>query len=61
MLYADILMTKTEFEEMFDHKLYREVRTKYKADKAFPEVYEKVIPEKWLINIDEESSNNWSD
>ncbi len=61
MLYADILMTKAEFEEMFDHELYRKVRTKYKADKAFPEVYEKVIPEKWLINIDEKSSNNWND
>lgn len=60
MLYADILMTKAEFEEMFNHELYRKVRSKYKADKAFPEVYEKVIPEKWLINIDEESSNNWN-
>ena len=59
MLYADILMTKGEFEQMFDHQLYNKVRKKYKADKAFPEVYTKVIPEKWLIDIDAEAANNW--
>ncbi len=55
MLYADIFMTRIEFEEMFDHNLYRKVRTKYHADKAFPEVYDKVIPEKWLINLEQEA------
>lgn len=59
MLYADIMMTKPEFEEMFDHRFYKQVRSKYHADKAFPEVYEKVVPEKWLIDIDKESAKNW--
>lgn len=53
MLYADIFMTKKEFETMFPHSLYRKVRADYGADKIFPEVYEKVIPEKWLANLDE--------
>ena len=54
MLYADIFMTREEFEQMFNHELYRAVRRKYKAEGSFPEVYDKVIPEKWLINIDEQ-------
>jgi delta24-sterol reductase len=54
MLYADIFMTREEFEQMFSHRLYREMREKYNADGSFPEVYDKVIPEKWLINLDEE-------
>ena len=48
MLYADISMTRAEFERMFEHRLYREMRSRYKAEKAFPEVYDKVIPESWL-------------
>ncbi|KAI9592269.1 24-dehydrocholesterol reductase [Syncephalis fuscata] len=42
LLYADCFMTRTEFEEMFDHTLYRECRRKYKAIGAFPEVYDKI-------------------
>ena len=48
MLYADISMTRDEFERMFEHRLYREMRSRYAAEKAFPEVYDKVIPESWL-------------
>ncbi len=48
MLYADISMTRTEFERMFEHRLYREMRRGYAAEKAFPEIYDKVIPESWL-------------
>ena len=48
MLYADICMTRAEFENMFEHRLYRDVRRKYAADNAFPEVYDKVVPESWL-------------
>lgn len=48
MLYADIFMTRAEFEHMFEHRLYREMRSKYAAENAFPEVYDKVIPESWL-------------
>ena len=51
MLYADIFMTKKEFETMFSHRHYREMRLKYDADKAFPEVYKKVVPENWLIDL----------
>ena len=42
MMYADSYMTKEEFEEMFDHTLYYEMRQKYDCLKAFPNVYEKV-------------------
>ncbi|MEM7104707.1 MAG: FAD-binding protein [Bacteroidota bacterium] len=51
MLYADIFMTRKEFEDMFNHKLYRKMRAKYKAETAFPEVYDKIVPEKWLFDI----------
>ena len=42
MMYADSYMTKKEFEEMFDHTLYYEMRQKYDCLKAFPDIYEKV-------------------
>ncbi|KJZ70642.1 hypothetical protein HIM_09962 [Hirsutella minnesotensis 3608] len=42
LLYADCFMTRAEFEEMFDHKLYRESRRKYNAIGAFPEIYDKI-------------------
>jgi len=54
MLYADIFMTREEFELMFNHNLYRDMRKMYNAERSFPEVYDKVIPEKWLINLDNE-------
>jgi delta24-sterol reductase len=52
-LYADIFMTESEFEEMFDLTLYRQVRQKYKADTAFPTLYDKVKPELDVISIGE--------
>lgn len=51
MLYADIFMTKKEFETMFSHQHYRDMRMKYEATNAFPEVYNKVVPESWLIDL----------
>ena len=42
MMYADSYMTKNEFHQMFDHTLYNEMRTRYRCEKAFPEVYDKV-------------------
>jgi Delta24-sterol reductase len=45
LLYADTFMTRSEFKEMFDHTLYDNVRRKYKAEGAFPEVYDKIVPE----------------
>ena len=44
-LYADIFMTRQEFEEMFDLTAYEKVRRKYKAEGAFPHLYDKVKPE----------------
>jgi delta24-sterol reductase len=48
LLYADTFMTREEFREMFDHTLYDKVRKKYKAESAFPEIYDKIKPEDWL-------------
>lgn len=42
MLYADVFSTREEFEDMFDHDGYRELRKKYHADRAFKEVYDKM-------------------
>ncbi|EDQ86828.1 uncharacterized protein MONBRDRAFT_27834 [Monosiga brevicollis MX1] len=42
MLYADMLQSREEFEEMFDHKLYRKMRKELGCEGAFPEVYDKV-------------------
>ncbi|RZC33420.1 FAD binding 4 domain containing protein [Asbolus verrucosus] len=44
-LYADIFMTRKEFEEMFDLTLYEKVREKYGAEGSFPHLYDKVKPE----------------
>jgi len=41
MLYADCYMTEEEFETMFDHSLYHEMRNKYQCHHAFPSVYGK--------------------
>jgi len=41
MLYADSYMTQSEFEGMFDHSLYHEMRRKYECQHAFPIVYDK--------------------
>jgi delta24-sterol reductase len=40
--YADLFMNREEFEQMFDHSLYRQVRKKYGAADAFPEIFDKV-------------------
>lgn len=42
MLYADSFLTREEFYEMFDHRLYNQMRSKHLCKGAFPEVYEKV-------------------
>ncbi|GBP25832.1 hypothetical protein EVAR_81711_1 [Eumeta japonica] len=54
-LYADIFMTKEEFEVMFDLTLYENVRKKYKAENAFPHLYDKVKPEINVFRIGEEN------
>lgn len=41
-LYAQTYQSREEFEEMFNHKLYNEVRTKYNCNDSLPVVYDKV-------------------
>lgn len=55
-LYADIFMTKEEFEVMFDLSLYEVARRKYKAEGAFPHLYDKVKPELDVFAIGEENA-----
>lgn len=56
-LYADIFMTRKEFEEMFDLSLYEVARKKYHADGAFPHLYNKVKPEIDVFEIGRQYSN----
>ncbi|HSN83727.1 MAG TPA: hypothetical protein VLS88_14180, partial [Polyangiales bacterium] len=57
--YCDVFSTEEEFEEMFDHTLWREMRARYDADGTFPTIYEKVKPEVDPLQfLDEERS--WS-
>ncbi|XP_060533681.1 delta(24)-sterol reductase-like [Cylas formicarius] len=53
-LYADIFMNRSEFEEMFDLALYESVRSKYAANGAFPDLYDKVKPEIDVFDIGRE-------
>ena len=47
-LYQDVWMNRTQFEAMFDHRLYRRMRERLGAIKAFPEVWDKVrLQPKW--------------
>jgi len=55
--YVDIFTTEEEFHSMFDHKLWKEMRTKYKADGVFPTVYDKVKPELNPLELMEEAYN----
>lgn len=41
-LYADSYLSRSDFREMFDHRLYDQVRQKYRMDESFPEIYDKV-------------------
>jgi len=50
LVYTDLFHTRAEFREMFNHALYDRMREKYKAVGAFPEVYDKVRPEKGLLD-----------
>ncbi|KAL7645256.1 UNVERIFIED_CONTAM: hypothetical protein RMT77_003642 [Armadillidium vulgare] len=53
-LYADTFMTRKEFEEMFDLEAYEKVRAKYKANGAFPHLFDKTKPEINVFQIGEE-------
>jgi hypothetical protein len=43
--YCDVFSTEEELDEMFDHTLWRRMRSKYGAEGTFPTIYEKVKPE----------------
>lgn len=43
--YVDVFTTEEEFESMFDHTLWKRMRVKYKAEGAFPSIYDKIKPE----------------
>jgi Delta24-sterol reductase len=52
--YTDIMCTKKEFREMYDHSLVDKCRQKLKAEDAFPEVSELFILfyyRLWLITL----------
>ena len=43
--YCDVFSTEAEFREMFDHTLWQQMRSRYRADGVFPTIYQKVKPE----------------
>ena len=49
--YTDMYCTRHEFRQMYKHDLYDEQRKKYDAITAFPEVYEKIRPEKGIVDF----------
>jgi Delta24-sterol reductase len=49
--YTDLYCTRHEFRQMFNHDLYDEQRKKYNAISAFPEVYDKIRPEKGIADL----------
>lgn len=48
-LCFDTLQSDQEFEKMFDHRLWKQVRRKYNCDDAFPTMISKVRPEKGVV------------
>ncbi|CAD6192582.1 unnamed protein product [Caenorhabditis auriculariae] len=52
-LYADIFMSESEFNTMFDMTLYEKCRKLYQCDGAFPRLFDKVKPEIDVIAIGE--------
>lgn len=57
-MYADIFMTREEFEEMFDLTLYESVRKRYHANGAFPHLFDKVQPEVDVFAIGKAAAND---
>eukprot|EP00505_MAST-04D_sp_SCG-Rhode-Island_P001588 Stramenopile-MAST_4_protein_1588 len=57
--YCDSFQTKEEFAEMFDHKLWGNVRAKYGGNALFPDVYEKTRANDidWHSWLEEEQNN----
>jgi len=53
MLYADSFMTRREFAQMFDRGLYDELRKRLGGDKAFPDIYDKIVEPRRLEQLRE--------
>lgn len=53
MLYADCYMTRREFATMFDRALYDDLRKRLGADKAFPDIYDKIVEPRRLKQLEE--------
>merc|ERR1719277_2571722 len=53
MLYADSYMSRQEFGRMFDRTLYEDLRRRLGADKAFPDIYDKIVEPSRLQTLKE--------
>lgn len=49
--YTDMFCTNREFRQMFNHDLYDSQRAKYRCLDAFPEVFNKIKPEKGIVDL----------
>ena len=58
--YCDVCSDEREFQEMFDHGLWHQMRARYNADGTFPTIYEKVKPEVDPLQF-LEHERNWGD
>lgn len=45
LLYADVFITREEFERMFNLELYTRMRREYGAESAFPHIWDKIRPQ----------------
>ena len=50
-LYTDIFCTRKELRQMFNHTLWDKQRKLLKCEDAFPDVYEKVRPERGIVDL----------
>eukprot|EP00421_Protoceratium_reticulatum_P073090 CAMPEP_0168404568 /NCGR_PEP_ID=MMETSP0228-20121227/24705_1 /TAXON_ID=133427 /ORGANISM="Protoceratium reticulatum, Strain CCCM 535 (=CCMP 1889)" /LENGTH=615 /DNA_ID=CAMNT_0008418193 /DNA_START=50 /DNA_END=1893 /DNA_ORIENTATION=- len=53
MLYADSYMSRKEFAKMFDRALYDKLRAQLGGDKAFPDIYDKIVEPRRLQQLRE--------
>ena len=52
--YTDLFCTPDEFRSMFSHTLLDKCRARLGALDAFPDVYDKIKPEKGIVDLEEE-------
>jgi Delta24-sterol reductase len=49
--YTDLFCTHKEFRQMFNHTLWDKQRIALKCEDAFPTVYDKVRPERGIVDL----------